>query len=547
MNANARGANNRWSARVSVPRCAVALMMGLSGSTGWAQDVITPEATTWYPGSGSTALLAFEDQWPDLTDFDYNDVILEVHWVLHSSGGLVYRALLTVDPQALGGEYANGLGVQLPAGVSKDGLVVERRLGTGGDPTTDPTYGPWTELTLSADAAPTVVVSSNLRELFANESGRLNVGVTNKNGRSAQRLEVEFNWPAGTTLDASQAPFDVYIFRTQTPSTEIHLPTYRGTAAMNTSLFTVAGNPVPPAGTRWFTNSRSIPAALNLQTATQYPLEAVAIDLVYPQILQFASSGGTQATTFYSDASGLGGRQLKVATRRRPTPRAITRTQCSPGANQLGRRVGASSACAFTGCEIGYALSGGTCVVASPCSLPWGSTISHGQSVTAYQAGSGPCGQTCASQVRTCAQGVLSGSYTLQTCTAAACTPCTSIGQVNQGGVCAQTGANALIAAISDLGGGASNFSPYASCAQALGAGWYTPNRAELQTLYANRTTIGGFSAGYWSSENNALGGYSWRYWALNFGPNIWYVNPGEWYDQHEAFGAKLRCVRRAL
>ena len=59
------------------------------------------------------------------------------------------------------------------------------------------------------------------------------------------------------------------------------------------------------------------------------------------------------------------------------------------------------------------------------CSLPWGGTISKGQSVTAYSAATGPVGQACSTiaQTRTCNNGTLSGSYTNQACTAVCALP----------------------------------------------------------------------------------------------------------------------------
>ena len=52
------------------------------------------------------------------------------------------------------------------------------------------------------------------------------------------------------------------------------------------------------------------------------------------------------------------------------------------------------------------------------CSLPWGATIGNGQSVTAYSAANPPVGQTCSAlaQTRTCTNGVLSGGFTQQSC-----------------------------------------------------------------------------------------------------------------------------------
>lgn len=50
------------------------------------------------------------------------------------------------------------------------------------------------------------------------------------------------------------------------------------------------------------------------------------------------------------------------------------------------------------------------------CSLPWGGTLAHGGSVTAYQASSVSYGSSCVSQTRSCSNGTLSGSYQYQSC-----------------------------------------------------------------------------------------------------------------------------------
>lgn len=60
---------------------------------------------------------------------------------------------------------------------------------------------------------------------------------------------------------------------------------------------------------------------------------------------------------------------------------------------------------------------GSVTVTGASCSLPWGGTIAHGASVTAYQAASVVSPASCVSQTRTCTNGSLSGSYTNQSCT----------------------------------------------------------------------------------------------------------------------------------
>jgi hypothetical protein len=76
-------------------------------------------------------------------------------------------------------------------------------------------------------------------------------------------------------------------------------------------------------------------------------------------------------------------------------------------------------------------LTGSTVTAQAPqqlgqyCSLPWGGTVSNGQSVTAYSAATGPVGQACSTiaQTRTCTNGTLSGSYTQQSCAALCALP----------------------------------------------------------------------------------------------------------------------------
>ncbi len=53
---------------------------------------------------------------------------------------------------------------------------------------------------------------------------------------------------------------------------------------------------------------------------------------------------------------------------------------------------------------------------AANCTSPWGTTVLHNASVTAFQSSSVVSPATCVSQTRTCTNGTLSGSYTNQSC-----------------------------------------------------------------------------------------------------------------------------------
>lgn len=108
------------------------------------------------------------------------------------------------------------------------------------------------------------------------------------------------------------------------------------------------------------------------------------------------------------------------------------------------------------------------CTTAANCTLPWGGTLAHGGSVTAYAASQVPYGSTCSSQSRSCNNGSLSGSYQFNSCSARTCSSggevylgyCFELGTVGQncnqacsakgGKVCELTATRAIDGAAQD-------------------------------------------------------------------------------------------------
>ncbi|MFA5996360.1 MAG: hypothetical protein WC790_01400 [Candidatus Paceibacterota bacterium] len=82
--------------------------------------------------------------------------------------------------------------------------------------------------------------------------------------------------------------------------------------------------------------------------------------------------------------------------------------------------------------QCGAASASRTVTVTLPkCSLPWGGTIDHGQSVTAYSQSRvvtpALCTAASTMETRTCNMGVLSGSYTYQSCVEGPAVPTASL------------------------------------------------------------------------------------------------------------------------
>lgn len=239
------------------------------------------------PAEGQSGALLFEDQWPNLGDADFNDAIISYNYVfLTNAQGQIIEIIATLDALALGGVFDNGLGLHLP--VPAAGATVTRTVGTG---------APQTLPISTGDAELTVALSHNLREFFGDAPGQLN----SISGPSVDGVHmvvhIRLGSPAGTHIVPS-APFDLYLFRSDRPAHEIHRTMYPGTASMDSSLFGTASDRSAPGHS--FVDGRGLPFALDLPAIDVWPSEATDIALLFPDIIGFATSGGTSNQNFYA-------------------------------------------------------------------------------------------------------------------------------------------------------------------------------------------------------------------------------------------------------
>jgi LruC domain-containing protein len=227
-----------------------------------------------------------EDQWPSQGDLDFNDVVVTVNYEhrLNSSND-VSSILATFNVLALGGNFDNGLGIHLPvptSAVSAATLLVEGA-------------APQAILPSSADNNVTLRLFDNMRVLFGGQAGTINSAGSNTTQGLAFEVLIEFSTPV--SLDQTQAPYDVYMFRTGNPGHEIHGPTYGGTSAMQSSLFGTFDDASGPS--RYFVDGSGLPFVLAIPQLVPYPSEATSISSLFPDIVPFATSGGANNTNFY--------------------------------------------------------------------------------------------------------------------------------------------------------------------------------------------------------------------------------------------------------
>ncbi|MDA0288290.1 MAG: hypothetical protein O2885_08630 [Proteobacteria bacterium] len=114
-----------------------------------------------------------------------------------------------------------------------------------------------------------------------------------------------------------------------------------------------------------------------------------------------------------------------------------------------------------------YSASSCTVRAANDCSLN-GQPVAHGADVTAYSSETVDFGDTCSSQVRTCSNGKLSGSFTASTCRVASAATCSFAGETIEHG----TSVTAFSA--SSVAAGGNCLAELRSCENGVLSGIYT-------------------------------------------------------------------------
>ncbi len=260
---------------------------GIQDSADSAPCDATVSAMAYVPAQGQHGMLQFEDQWPLNSDRDFNDVVLtHNYWFELAADGRVSALHGTFNVLALGGINDNGLALQIPVAATTVASVT-RSVGGG---------VPQVLTHEAAEQALTVVLSTNLRELFGNTAGQIN-SVSGNPTQTGQSLELDIVFSTPVQLTPGAAPFDMFVFRSGVRSHEVHQPQFCGTFSMNGNLF---GSGIDGSNaTRCYVDTNGLPFGLSFPNVVAYPQEAVGISSVYPQITTFASSGGTQSMGFY--------------------------------------------------------------------------------------------------------------------------------------------------------------------------------------------------------------------------------------------------------
>lgn len=261
---------------------------------------------SYYPGASDYTSFAFEDLFPELGDFDMNDVLMNVRITEYVKDGQVIRLRLEGKLAALGASYRNGFALRLdgvdPASIKGDSieLIVNNRRET---------Y-PVLE---SGQSQAVLIVSNNLWDIAQpGEAGCNYFRVEEGCGTATLpdwSMVVPFVTPVATgTMPAK--PYDPFIFAT--PATyhgfavtaatggqpgrklEVHLKNRQPTDAFEPGIFGLAQDASNVNTGYLFQTDSGIPWAIEVPIDWKHPKEGVSLLDAYPQFFGFASDPSGQ-------------------------------------------------------------------------------------------------------------------------------------------------------------------------------------------------------------------------------------------------------------
>lgn len=253
----------------------------------------------YYPSANSFATLAFEDLWPATGDYDMNDLVVNYRYkFVSNAGNQVVELYGDYAVQAAGASFQNGFGVQFPFSASLVKQVTGQKFKSG--------YIKQAGNGVEASQAKAVIIPfDNHQALINNYAGAYFINTKNdlpKVTGDTAHVYVQFNSPMSTTT-LGTAPFNPFLISNLRRAYEIHLPGNVPTDLADTKLLGTGEDASNPSKGIYYVSSSNWPWAISFPGSFTYPLEEINISKAYLHFLEWAKSGGTSYTDWYSNGA----------------------------------------------------------------------------------------------------------------------------------------------------------------------------------------------------------------------------------------------------
>lgn len=266
-----------------------------------SQDAFPNDPTrayiSYYPSQTGYASIAFEDNWPSKGDYDMNDLVLNYRYTFVTNA---QNQVVTIQADysiaAAGASFKNGFGLQLPISASAVKSVTGELF-----------KGNYIQLAsngVEAGQSKAVIIPfDNTDELINNPDGSFFVNTLNSKAKvqsTTSSVLITLTTPiAQSSLNVSA--FNPFLISNQRRGYEIHLPGYAPTDKADPKLFGTADDASVPSSGKYYLSADNWPWAINYSDQFVYPLETISITSAYPHFLDWANSGGSIFTDWYTN------------------------------------------------------------------------------------------------------------------------------------------------------------------------------------------------------------------------------------------------------
>lgn len=252
---------------------------------------------SYYPSSITYGTFAFEDNWPDYGDYDFNDLVVDYQFKHILNGD---NQIVQMDPtfkvRAIGAGYRNGFGFAtnlLPSDVSSaNGASLNTGYVTNN--------GNGTE---AGQTNAVFVVIDNVHDLFPT-GGFVNT----EDGAEyfvPQEITMNINFSSPKSYsDIGTAPYNPFLIVSGNRQREVHLPGYMPTDKVDASLFGTLDDDTDVESGIYYRSKTDLPWAIHLPESFAYPKEKVDIRQGHLRFTDWSRSLGFSYMDWYRDQQG---------------------------------------------------------------------------------------------------------------------------------------------------------------------------------------------------------------------------------------------------
>lgn len=260
----------------------------------------TKTTSSYSPSSSTNGSLCFEDNWPNMGDYDFNDLVIDYQYTYYTNGQNNLTELKAeFYLKAIGASFHNGFGVQFDLPSSSVTSV------TGMQYTSNYVVNS-SNGTESGQSKATIIVFDDAHKHMRRSAGSKYVNTDNPNDIVDPVLfTIVVKFGSGVKpQDLGKAPYNVFAIANGNRGREIHMVGHEGTDKADESLYGTAADGSEPSVGRYYQNKDNMPWVLCTPTTLVYPIEKENISNGYVRFQDWATSEGRSYGDWYQNKTG---------------------------------------------------------------------------------------------------------------------------------------------------------------------------------------------------------------------------------------------------